>query len=73
MEAYYIIDNNGLYIETVYLIKQDGIDYTNYIEIEPNWNLIQPKWNGLEWIEGYTEPMATNLTEIIEESNVSEV
>lgn len=50
MKAYYIIDKNGYYIETVYLIKQEGIDYSNYIEIEPI-GFIKPRWDGEKWIE----------------------
>jgi hypothetical protein len=52
MKAYYIIDNEGYYVEPVFLIKQEGVDYSNYIEVEPPIELIRPRWNGNEWVEG---------------------
>lgn len=56
MIACYIINKDGYYTETVYLIKQDGVDYTNYIETEPDWKLKKPKWDGTKWVEGYIAP-----------------
>jgi hypothetical protein len=52
MNVYYIIDENGYYVEPVFLLKQEGVDYSNYIEIEPPIGLKKPKWTGNQWAEG---------------------
>lgn len=54
MKAYYVIDEKGYVTDVAYLIKQEDVDYSNYIEIEPI-GFIKPKWNGTEWVEGYVE------------------
>lgn len=59
MKAYYAIDKQGYVSDVAYLIKQDGVDYSNYIEIEPPLNLIKPRWDGMQWVEGYTETSTT--------------
>jgi hypothetical protein len=52
MREYYIVNDEGYIQDIYYLIKQEGVDYTNYIDIEPV-GLRIPKWNGTEWVEGY--------------------
>ena len=51
MKVYYIIDQDGYFIEPVFLIKQEGVDYSKHIEIEPI-GFKRPKWDGTEWTEG---------------------
>jgi hypothetical protein len=67
MEMYYVIDDNGYITDIVYLIKQDGVDYSHYIEIEPK-GLKIPRWDGVKWVEGYIET-STNPVPILENTN----
>lgn len=62
MKAYYIVNDEGYIIDIYYLIKQDGVDYTNYIDIEPI-GFVKPRWNGTEWIETYVKPQENNTIE----------
>jgi hypothetical protein len=55
MREYYLVNDEGYIIDIYYLIKQDGVDYTKYIDIEPI-GFIKPRWNGTEWEETFIRP-----------------
>jgi hypothetical protein len=52
MRIYYIIDENGFYIEYVFSTKID-IDSSKYIEVPPV-GFKKPRWNGSTWTEGWS-------------------
>jgi len=68
MKLYYIIDDNGYYIDQVFIVNPNFIDYSHYIEIEPV-GLKIPKWDGTKWIETYVTPNPIPTPTIIQESD----
>jgi len=54
MIEYYLINDEGYFICQVLMFEQNSADFPNYIGVEPNWNLNKPKWDGMQWIEGFS-------------------
>lgn len=55
MIQYLKIDDNGFYVEPVFLNDNETVPSNCIMPYAPEQRFYKPKWNGLQWVEGLSQ------------------